>query len=84
MTSDSIKLIERYESSLGEYFGKVTDDRLVAMSINPLLATLGFEDITALLLEDGKVLVKRARDLLAKSIVEIANGMLQKQGSGGK
>lgn len=77
---DSIQLIKRYASGLEHYFGKVSNDRLVAMLVNPLLATYGCSDISALLEQEGDDLVKRARELLAKYIFDIARGMLQAQG----
>ena len=64
MNPDAIELTKRYLSSLDEYFGNVPEDRLLAMIMNPLLATCGFKDLTVLLEEEGVALVTRVTQLL--------------------
>ena len=48
MTADSIELTTRYVDSLNHYFNNISDDRLLAMAVNPLLATRGFDEMIAL------------------------------------
>ncbi len=43
MTADSIELVKKVNKSFKEYFKKIPDDRLLAMAINPLLVSHGFE-----------------------------------------
>ena len=80
----AIKLIKRYKNSLEEYFGDVTDDRLLAFAVNPILATEGCDDIQVLLgEEEGGDLKNRAEKLLAESILKIADKLLTDKSSSG-
>ena len=73
MTAHSIELIRRLCYSYDEYFPKVTDDRLLAMTVNPVMATKGFDDIVKLLADDGsgEVLKARAKALLKQYILNV-------------
>ena len=73
MTAHSIELIRRLCDSYDEYFPKITDDRLLAMTVNPVMATKGFDDIVKLLADDGSgdVLKARAKALLKQYILNV-------------
>ena len=72
MTDDSIELVDRVVSALEEYFGEVTDDRLLSMIVNPHLAINGFEDLKKLEGEKGDELFDRAKKLLKKNMIRLA------------
>ena len=65
MTSASRSLVQRHRKSLNEYFEEIPDDRLLAMAVNPFLATRGCKDILAIKgqVEGGK-LISRMKSLL--------------------
>jgi hypothetical protein len=84
MNDDAIELTERYVSSLEEYFGNVPDDRLLAMIMNPLLATCGFKDLTVLLEDKGVALVTRATQLLRCSMQKLWKKKLAGKRRGGE
>ena len=80
MTSDPIELTNRYVDSLSHYFNNISEDRLLAMSVNPLLGTRGFDEMIALVGdEEGKKIKERAKKLLTRSVHELAKGMLEKE-----
>ena len=68
MTPNSIELIGKCVKSFYEYFNKIPDDRLLAMTVNPLLCTHGFPYIIDLLDEEGVALQNRAKWLLEKNV----------------
>ena len=53
MTNHSVELVKRVINSYKEYFKEIPDDRLLAMAVNPVMATKGFGDVVALLDADG-------------------------------
>ena len=73
MAAHSIELIRRLCDNYDEYFPKVQDDRRLAMTVNPVMATKGFDDIVKLLADDGsgEVLKARAKALLKKYILKV-------------
>ena len=72
MTADSIELVQRVIRSLDEYFREVSNDRLLAMIMNPLLAIHGFDDIAVLEgEEEGGGLLTRAKNLLKESMLQL-------------
>lgn len=74
MTLDSIELKDRYIRSIDEYFNQVNDDRLLAMIVNPLLATKGFQEVIALSDEGvGDQLLERAKKLLLEQTKKFAS-----------
>ena len=82
MSTDSRELTSRYVNSYDEYFTNIHDDRLLAMSINPLLATRGLDDIIALLGDEhGTRFKEKTHNLLTRSIHKLAQKMLEKQRS---
>ena len=60
------------------------DDRLLAMIMNPLLATCGFKDLTVLLEEKGVALVTRATQLLCRSMQKLLKKKLAGKRHGGE
>ena len=80
MTADSIELTTRYVDSLNHYFNNISDDRLLAMAVNPLLATRGFDEMIALVGdEEGEKIKERAKKLLTQFVHELAKGMLERE-----
>ena len=73
MTTHSTKLIQKLCDSYEEYFPKVPDDRLLAMAVNPLMSTMGFDDVVKLLEDDGsgEVLKSRAKALLKQYLLNV-------------
>ncbi len=73
MNKHSIELVQKVIKSFDEYFKHIPDDCLLAMSVNPLLVTLGFADILVLLEEDGEgeKLQSRAKKLLQKFVTNV-------------
>ena len=65
MTTDSIELTTRYVDSLNHNFNNISDDRVFTVSVNPLLATRGFDEMIALVGdEEGEKIKERAKKLL--------------------
>ena len=72
--------------SLKEYFSEVHDDRLLAMAVNPLLATRGFEDVIALMDNEddeddegkGKQLVDKGKSLLKKAVIKVTQAIKER------
>ena len=65
MTDSSIELVKRYVKSYEAYFDHFSHDRLLAMAVNPLLVTQGFEDMIALMGDgSGNKIVETAKKLL--------------------
>ena len=78
MTSIELTLI--YVDSLINHFNNISDDRLLAMSVNPLQATRGFDEMIALVGDkEGEKIKERAKKLLTRSVHELAKGMLEKE-----
>ena len=76
MTTDSIELKQRYVNGYKEYFEDFHPDQLLAMAVNPLLATRGFKDMIALMgKRAGEKLKRESKDLLRQSIRKFAQGM---------
>ena len=63
MSFASIKLVDRCVASYEEYFKKVHGDRLLAMIVNPWLATQGFNDLILVQEDDGRQLFEHAKGL---------------------
>lgn len=77
MTDESIVLISKYQQAFKEYFDQFSDMRLLALGVNPLLATEGFKDIKALLGKEGKDLIRRAKKLVEDLVNEFTKDMKQ-------
>jgi hypothetical protein len=71
MSPDTCTLLSKIGKSFDEYFEQIPDDRLLAMSVNPFLASVGFEDISGLLDDDGIELKNRAMRLLQKYVTSV-------------
>lgn len=75
MAKNTIELIERMQSSYHEYFAEIPDDRLMALSINPVLVTMGAIEIKSFMDIDGQAkgseLVAKAKALLLKRVMEL-------------
>lgn len=82
LSSDSIDLISRTQTSYEEYYNHVSDDRLLSFALNPLLATLGSIEIIASLDDDdifgtdGTDLVDKAKTLLQEHVLHILRAKL--------
>ena len=68
MNIDAIQLTKRYHSSFMEYFKNVPDDWLLTMMMNLLLETYGFNNIVAILGDEGTKFVQRGKLILKKSM----------------
>ena len=79
MDNDAIELVQKYVDSLDEYFENVPDDRLLAMSMNPVLVTRWFKDIEVIMKEEGLHLLDRAKNLLRKAMKELWGNKLRKR-----
>ena len=76
MTDDSITLIGRYVVSYNEYFTTLRNDRILAMAVNPLLATPGCQDMLALMGHiKGQAFISKAKYLLENIIRKFTQGM---------
>ena len=76
MTPESIQLTKRYVDSYTEYFNDISDNRLLVMSVNPLLVTHGFDEIIALLGDkEGNKIKERTKEILRRGVHELAKGM---------
>lgn len=73
----SIELITRIQKSYDEYFGEISDDRLMSFGINPVLVHLGSIELVAFLDDettkqtDGTDMVEKSKRLLKQRIVEM-------------
>ena len=76
MSRDSRKLVKRYIKSFDEYFGegKVSDDRILAMTVHPFLGTIGFDELE-IMRRDGKDLRARGKELLLESVMAAMKNM---------
>lgn len=82
MTNDSITLCERFVEGIDEYFGNdgFSEHRLLAFAINPVLATLGAQDIILYLgNNDGSDLVQKMKRLLRGAVRKLATELLEKE-----
>ena len=80
MTSDYIELTTRYVDSLSHYFSNISDNRLLAMSVNPLLEAGGFDEIIALVGDkEGEKIKVRVKKLFTRSVHGLAKGMLGRE-----
>ena len=59
--------------SYDKYFPKIPDDCLLAMAVNPLMTSMGFDDIVKLLEDDGsgEMLKSKAKALLKQYLLNV-------------
>ncbi len=72
MSEHAAELRKRYVRAYNEYFNDIPDARLLAMIINPLLATHGFDEIEFLLDDQdaAEALKERAKKLLKDRLMK--------------
>ena len=76
MTQNSITPVGRYVDSHKEYLTVLCSDRILAVVVNPLLATHGCEDIKALMGKaNGDEFINNAKHILKKNIRKFIQGM---------
>ena len=77
MTEASRGLVKRHVVAINEYFQKISDDCLLALAVNPVLATHGCVEIIALRTEDGdgEEIVARAKKLLKEEVQRVTEAM---------
>ena len=77
MTEASRELVKRHVEAINEYFGKISDNRLLALAVNPVLATHGCVEIIALRTEDGdgEEIVARAKKLLKEQVQRVTEAI---------
>jgi hypothetical protein len=70
-------LRKRYQESLDEYFKDFTKIKLLAMGVNPLLATQGVADIKVLLKKNGKgkELVNHIKQCIKEMLMDFSKDM---------
>ena len=73
MTAHSTELIQRVCDAYDNYYPKINDDHLLAMTVNPVMATKGFDDVVKLLEDDGSgaALKSRAKALLEQYLLNV-------------
>lgn len=86
LNRDARALIARVKAAYNEYFGTISDDRLLAFLANPLFATLGSAVLTALLDDpvieegvppirtEGTDLVNKAKELFHAHVKHMLRG----------
>ena len=80
MSEDSITLCQRFVDGINAYFEDFSDHRLLAMAINPLLATLGAQDILLYLgKNNGNKHVQKMKSLLRDAVGKFVTEMLEKE-----
>ena len=64
LTVASQGLIERIIECQGEYFGELSDDRVISMVLNPILLSRGFDEMDLLEEGSGTKLLERGKQCL--------------------
>ena len=77
MTEASRGLVKRHVVAINESFGKISEYGLLALAINPVLATHGCVEIIALRTEDGdgEKIVAREKKLLKEEVQRVTEAM---------